>query len=56
MQIVYTKMQIEFDPAKDDINIAKHGVSLARAVELEILTFIEDDRNDYRAFRYDQRG
>jgi uncharacterized DUF497 family protein len=45
-------MQIEFDPAKDEINIAKHGVSLARACDLEILTFIKDDRNDYGEVRY----
>ncbi|CAM3188181.1 hypothetical protein SAMN04488021_1204 [Paracoccus aminovorans] len=45
-------MRIEFDPAKDEINIAKHGVSLVRAAELEILAFIEDDRNDYGETRY----
>lgn len=45
-------MQIEFDPAKDEANIAKHGVSLARAADLEILAFIEDDRNDYGETRY----
>jgi uncharacterized protein len=28
-------MQIEFDPAKDASNQAKHGVSLALAAELE---------------------
>jgi uncharacterized DUF497 family protein len=27
-------MDIEFDPAKDAVNIRKHGVSLARAVNL----------------------
>lgn len=45
-------MQFEFDPAKDEVNIAKHGVSLARAVDLEILAFIEDDRTDYGEVRY----
>ena len=35
-------MDVEFDPAKDAINIAKHGVSLARATELEILAFVDD--------------
>ncbi len=45
-------MQIEFDPAKDDINLARHGISLARAVDLEILVFIEDDRTDYGEVRY----
>ena len=28
-------MQIEFDPAKDPINLAKHGVSLAKAATLD---------------------
>jgi len=45
-------MLIEFDPAKDEANIAKHGVSLARAADLEILAFIEDDRTDYGEVRY----
>ena len=45
-------MEIEFDPAKDAINIAKHGVSLSRAADLEILAFIEDDRNVYGEVRY----
>ncbi|QYF85977.1 BrnT family toxin [Brevundimonas sp. PAMC22021] len=43
-----------FDPAKDAINTAKHGVSLARASEmnLESATVIEDDRQDYGERRY----
>ncbi|KRA45751.1 BrnT family toxin [Devosia sp. Root635] len=45
-------MEIEFDPAKDAVNIAKHGVSLSRAADLEILAFIEDDRNEYGEVRY----
>ena len=28
-------MRIEFDPAKDEVNQAKHGVSLALATELD---------------------
>jgi uncharacterized DUF497 family protein len=35
-------MEIEFDPSKDAANIAKHGVSLAAAADLEIL-FAEVD-------------
>jgi uncharacterized DUF497 family protein len=27
---------VDFDPAKDAINVAKHGISLARWVDLEI--------------------
>jgi len=37
-------MDIEFDPAKDAANIAKHGVSLASAADLEILSIVADDR------------
>ena len=37
-------MEIEFDPAKDASNIAKHGISLARAAELENAVVVEDDR------------
>lgn len=45
-------MEIEYDPAKDEANIGKHGVSLARAVDLEILTFLRDDRAEYGEDRY----
>ena len=45
-------MAVEFGPVKDAINIAKHGVSLARAADLEILAFVEDGRNDYGETRY----
>ncbi len=42
-------MKIEFDPGKDVINTAKHGVSLADAVMLEwrLVWAAEDVRNDY---------
>lgn len=42
-------MQIEFDPDKDEINKAKHGVSLALASELDwdaALAWV-DDRYEY---------
>lgn len=45
-------MKLEFDVGKDEVNVAKHGISLARSVDLEILAFIEDDRNDYGEVRY----
>lgn len=45
-------MPVEFDPEKDALNIAKHGVSLSRAVDLEILAFIEDDRGEYGETRF----
>ncbi len=35
---------LEFDPAKDEANIAKHGISLARAADLDVLVRILDDR------------
>lgn len=49
-------MDIEFDPAKDAANIAKHGVSLSRAVELEILSYRADDRRDYGEARFNAYG
>jgi uncharacterized protein len=44
-------MDIEFDITKDAANLAKHGVSLAAASDLEILAFVEDDRFEERRFR-----
>ena len=44
-------MQIEFDPDKDAANIAKHGVSLARATDLEVLAYVEDRRFAEPRFR-----
>ncbi|ODT62389.1 MAG: hypothetical protein ABS77_07015 [Phenylobacterium sp. SCN 69-14] len=44
---------IEFDPAKDEANRAKHGVSLARATDLEIEARVADSRFEgprYRAY------
>ncbi|HEX8401153.1 MAG TPA: BrnT family toxin [Allosphingosinicella sp.] len=35
---------MEFDPAKDIANVEKHGVSLARTAELDVLAFVEDTR------------
>ena len=47
-------MEIEFDPAKDQINRQKHGVSLAVAAEMDLgqATVIEDDRFDYGETRF----
>jgi len=45
-------MVIEFDPIKDQANIAKHGVSLSLAHQLEILAVLRDDRFDYGEERY----
>lgn len=52
-------VNIEFDPAKDAANLAKHGISLADAAEFDFTAAIVtvDDRFDYgevrfRAFAY----
>jgi uncharacterized DUF497 family protein len=47
---------IDFDPAKEAINRAKHGVSLARWVDLEVLAIVGDDRFDYGEPRYRAYG
>ena len=39
--------EIEFDPKKNAINIAKHGISLERAVEIEPMLVKDDLRFDY---------
>lgn len=44
-------MVVEFDPAKDAANLAKHGVSLVRAVDLEIVARVSDDRYSEPRFR-----
>lgn len=46
-------MRIEFDPAKDEANQAKHGVSLLMAVELDwkaALVWV-DERFEYKEMR-----
>ena len=47
-------MDIEFDPAKDKSNIAKHGISLKAAEGFEWDTAIEreDNRFDYGERRF----
>jgi uncharacterized DUF497 family protein len=44
-------MYVEFDPAKDAANIAKHGVPLARASDLEVLAVVKDDRFSEQRYR-----
>ena len=46
----------EFDPAKEAINLAKHGVSLARWVDLDMKKTVVDDRRDYGEIRYRAYG
>ncbi len=43
---------IEFDPSKDAANVEKHGVSLARIGELEILALTENSRPEERERRF----
>lgn len=45
-------MIIEYDPAKGKANIQKHGISLVRARDIDILALLEDDRNAYGEIRY----
>jgi hypothetical protein len=44
-------MNIEFDPAMDEANIQKHGISLARAVDLSDAIVVGDDRFEEPRFR-----
>jgi hypothetical protein len=44
-------MDIEFDPAKDVINLAKHGISLARAADLTDVVVVADERFEEARFR-----
>jgi uncharacterized DUF497 family protein len=37
-------VEIEFDPAKDAANVEKHGVSLTRTGQLEIVAVTENSR------------
>lgn len=46
-------MSMEFDPAKDAANIARHGLSLADFAGFDTLhVVIEDDRIDYGEKRF----
>ena len=45
-------MEIEFDPDKEAANLAKHRISLRRAVDMVILEFQSDTRFAYGEVRY----
>jgi uncharacterized protein len=52
---VYTNhVKVEFDSAKDDMNRAKHGISLGAAIDFDWDTAFEreDDRFDYGEVRF----
>ena len=42
---------IVFDPEKDKVNIAKHGISLGRAADLDVFARVADDRFAEPRFR-----
>ena len=44
-------MKIEFDPRKDRANVAKHGISLHRAAEMDIRAFVPDNRFEEERYR-----
>jgi uncharacterized DUF497 family protein len=46
----------DFDPAKEAINLSKHGISLARWVDLKISVIVPDNRLDYGEPRYRAYG
>jgi uncharacterized DUF497 family protein len=46
----------DFDPTKEAINLSKHGVSLARWVDLDVFAIVRDDRFDYGEPRYRAYG
>lgn len=47
-------VRVEFDPAKNEVNIAKHGVPLGAAERFDWDTalVVEDDRFDYGEIRF----
>ena len=51
-------MSIDFDPAEDAVNRAKHGLALDRAIELDLRTAVvqPDQRRDYGEPRWRAYG
>lgn len=46
----------DFDPAKEAANLAKHGISLSRWVDLVDYSIVLDDRFEYGEPRYRAYG
>jgi len=46
----------DFDPAKEAVNLSKHGISLARWVDLDVFAIVRDDRFDYGEPRFRAYG
>jgi uncharacterized DUF497 family protein len=42
---------IEFDPTKDKMNVLKHGISLRRARDLEVIVHFLDERFEDQRYR-----
>jgi uncharacterized DUF497 family protein len=42
----------EFDTVKEAINLAKHGISLARWIDLDMKITVVNGRHDYGEIRY----
>jgi uncharacterized protein len=49
-------MAVEYDPAKDALNVSKHGVSLKMAAELDVEGVVEDRRRNYGEPRFNAFG
>ena len=51
-------MNYDFDPAKDESNLDKHGLSLADAdaFEWETAVVCEDERQQYAEPRFEAKG
>jgi len=51
-------MEIEYDPQKNQANIAKHGVDFAAAEDFDwdTATITNDERLDYKEIRYIAQG
>jgi uncharacterized protein len=47
---------VDFDPTKEAINLAKHRISLARWIDLDMKITFVDDRYDYGEIRYRAYG
>ena len=52
---IYNEMS-DFDPAKDERNLSKHGISLARWVDLDIRAIVRAESFDYGEPRYRAYG
>jgi uncharacterized DUF497 family protein len=47
---------VDFDPAKEAINLSKHRISLARWINIDMKVTFVDGRHDYGEVRYRAYG